>query len=200
MSSWSPKKESKLWPSAHKRSMPGCCFLPSEGKRWCVQGEWEVAFCAPCSSSEQLLAAGYCRCSEVHVDSKSIGGTKRKGKTRRKKRKKIALGLPNAPKPHLVWEDPKPQTVGGQENILQKQHNMLALFGGTSLGVCPWLLIEVGEMAFHLTQNCHPVVLFHAKFSAVQPTEILEGPVPPQDWAAVDKDLLHGLQAPLGPV
>lgn len=44
------------------------------------------------------------------------------------------------------------------------------------------------------------MVLFHAKCSAVQPIETLKSPVPPQDWAAVDKDLLCRLQAPLGTV
>lgn len=60
--------------------------------------------------------------------------------------KKIAAGLTNAPT-HLGWEDLEPQTAGGQESTLQRQHNTLALFGGASLGVCPWLLVEVGEMA-----------------------------------------------------
>lgn len=62
------------------------------------------------------------------------------------KKKKIPVGLPNALTPHLGWEDLKPQGAGGQESTLQRQHNMLALFGGASLGVCPWLLAEVGEM------------------------------------------------------
>lgn len=47
---------------------------------------------------------------------------------------------------HQLQEDLKPQTAGGQERTLQRQHNMLALFGGASLGVCPRLLVEVGEM------------------------------------------------------
>lgn len=62
-------------------------------------------------------------------------------------KKNITVGLPNAPTPHLGWEDPKPQMAGGQESTLQRQHNMLTLFGGTSLGVCPQLLVEVDKMA-----------------------------------------------------
>lgn len=121
----------------NKRAMPGCCHQPSEGKRWHVQSEQAMDFCTPGSSSGQLLASGHHRRSKIHVDSKGIGGGE----------KNIAVGLPNAPTPHLGWEDPKPQMAGGQESTLQRQHNMLTLFGGTPLGVCPWLLVEVDKMA-----------------------------------------------------
>lgn len=40
--------------------------------------------------------------------------------------------------------------------------------------------------------------LFHVKLSTSGPTETLESPVPPQDWAAGDKNLLCRSQAPLG--
>lgn len=75
---------------------------------------------------------------------------------------------------------------------------MLALFGDAFLGVCPWLLVEVGETALLPDLELPSCGLGHAKHSAVQTILILESPVAPQDGAAVEKALLSGLEAPLG--